>query len=195
MIRSRKDGSYLGSPRTRQQSPSSLQTTAAEAVAALRVNTPAARKRTLVIAVMLISSVVVSCKRPASRIVQSSCRKPSPTVPLQAGPMDRGAGGCSNAKAKLIEEGLPAGAASWRMRVGLLMRQRRVFQDVAFLRVAAVRVHSVFCDPVYETRQIVPPVSSAMSSAPSLATASAAGRPHTSARRSPEAQKPTTKFS
>src|SRR5215469_4480664 len=77
MMRNLKDGSYLGSPRTRQQSPSSLHTTAAEAVAALRVTTPAARKRALVIAVMLISmSVVVSCKHPAPRIVRSrSCRK------------------------------------------------------------------------------------------------------------------------
>src|SRR4029453_12537796 len=55
--------------------------------------------------------------------------------------------------------------------------------------------HSVFCAPEYDTRQIVPPVSSAISSAPSLATASAAGRPQTSARRSPEAQNPTRKFS
>jgi hypothetical protein len=36
--------------------------------------------------------------------------------------------------------------------------------------------------PVYDTRQIVPPVSSAISNDPSFMTASAAGRPHTSAR-------------
>src|SRR5262249_13009451 len=41
--------------------------------------------------------------------------------------------------------------------------------------------YSDFC-PVYDTRQIVPPVSSAISSDPSFITARAAGRPHTSAR-------------
>ena len=41
----------------------------------------------------------------------------------------------------------------------------------------------------------VPPVSSAPKSEPSLASASAAGRPHTSARCSPETQKPVAKFS
>jgi hypothetical protein len=49
--------------------------------------------------------------------------------------------------------------------------------------------------PVYVMRQIVPAVSSATNSAPSAAIASAAGRPHTSARRSPETQKPVAKFS
>jgi hypothetical protein len=47
----------------------------------------------------------------------------------------------------------------------------------------------------YATRQIVPPVSSAISSEPSRATASAAGRPHTSAGLRPEIQKPAAKFS
>ena|SRR5262245_11237093 len=66
MMRSLKDGSYLGSPLTRQQSPSSLHTTAAEAVAALRANTPAARKIALVIAVMLnsMSSMGIFLSRP-----------------------------------------------------------------------------------------------------------------------------------
>jgi hypothetical protein len=41
--------------------------------------------------------------------------------------------------------------------------------------------YRTFC-PVYDTRQIVPPVSSAISSDPSFITAKAAGRPHTSAR-------------
>ena len=49
--------------------------------------------------------------------------------------------------------------------------------------------------PVYDTRQIDPPVSSAISSDPSFITARAAGRPHTSARCSPEVQKPVRKFS
>src|SRR5437773_275442 len=44
-------------------------------------------------------------------------------------------------------------------------------------------------------RQIVPPVSSAISSEPSLATANAAGHPHTSARSLPDTQNPVTKFS
>jgi hypothetical protein len=44
-------------------------------------------------------------------------------------------------------------------------------------------------------RQIVPPVSSAKRSEPFLATAMAAGRPQTSARCSPDAQKPVAKFS
>jgi hypothetical protein len=39
------------------------------------------------------------------------------------------------------------------------------------------------------------PVSSATRSDPSFAMASAAGRPHTSARRSPAAQKPIMRFS
>src|SRR5690349_13229726 len=42
--------------------------------------------------------------------------------------------------------------------------------------------------PLYEMRQIVPPVSSPTRSEPSFATASAAGRRHTSARLSPDAQ-------
>ena len=48
--------------------------------------------------------------------------------------------------------------------------------------------------PVYDTRQIVPPMSSAISSDPSFITAKAAGRPHTSARCWPEIQNPVRKL-
>jgi hypothetical protein len=48
--------------------------------------------------------------------------------------------------------------------------------------------------PVHDTRQIVPPVSSAISSDLSFITAKAAGRPHTSARCWPEIQKPVRNF-
>jgi hypothetical protein len=89
MMRSLKECSYLGSPRTRQQSPSSLHTTAAEAVAVLTVNTPAATMRALGKAVMLIStSIAVSWKRATARIVRNrSCQKLS-TVYCETGCAD-----------------------------------------------------------------------------------------------------------
>ena len=48
--------------------------------------------------------------------------------------------------------------------------------------------------PVYDTRQIVPPMSSAISSYPSFITAKAAGRPHTSAHAGPRSRIPSETF-
>jgi len=57
-MRNLRDGSYLGAPLTRQQSPSSLQTTAADAVAAVNVSAVTVSTRALLMLFITFSVAV-----------------------------------------------------------------------------------------------------------------------------------------
>jgi hypothetical protein len=71
MTRNLSEGSYLGEPLARQQSPSSLQTTAADAAPAVSVKAVAATRTDLLIVFMFLSNVIADLwKRADRRIVR-----------------------------------------------------------------------------------------------------------------------------